>query len=376
MNTVNASYFTTNIINNIIDYSNNTFTGVSIWQGIRKLNGPNKYIISGTTFPNPALGVAVLYIGDIQCSNTNNVYTISVPNSLYTSGYGPNYISNFYYLVGSYTPISNYYNLGFLFKTSNLNTSSSYPSNYFYYPDVNSNYQYVYCHSICKNLMVGNCINLEEGNALQKIKSMKAFIYNTNVSSSNILTSKKFINFPKARFTNVYGIIHDINDIYIIAGGYGNKSYNLPQIYNDGLPKPFFKGYIASFNNKTQKIFNITSISTNNKNEVVHVQGITKLSQNEYGLSVDVISLRNINLTKGYFVKVKKIGNKKGFTILNWFPLKSTNDSFMTANSVAGYNVVGKNIIKNDKYAVQCHLSIKDTNNVKNISYFKTVSFF
>ena len=170
---INISYFNPSLINNNINF--NSYQGVSMWQGIRKYQ--NTYIISGTSNPSPATGISVLYIGNIQCTNTSNIYTIQIPNSIYSSGYGPDYNKNTdtYYLVGCYTPNTSNTNLGYLFKTNNLSTITD---SCFFYPDLNNlGYDYIYCHSIANNFMVGNAIALKN-NASQTIQSIKAFIYN------------------------------------------------------------------------------------------------------------------------------------------------------------------------------------------------------
>jgi len=347
------NYYDTDNLNSIV-YNN----GVSMWQGIRTMiNDDTNYLISGTSNPSPAKGVATLYEGNISLTDIINIFTILPSGYEYSSGYGTDQDNTYTYLVGTGQPNGSTSNLGFLFKANTLSdllnyvtTQSSDPipkaiKPNFYYPNINLTCDYVYCHSISNGMMVGNGL-IVTGNGSDTLTSVTAFIYNTDIYDiNNILTSSVIVKYPNSVITSVYTILYNGNNSYTIAGGYGmDDNLSLTDLYKDGSPVPYFRGFIADFDSSTKVFSNWLTISTKNLFELTHIQGITHLPNGNYGASVDVFSSR-LKKTHGYFVEINRSNNK----IQNWIELKYSNGSYTTANSVANYNVVGKTVIPNDK---------------------------
>jgi hypothetical protein len=319
---------------------------ISMWQGIRPFNDGTSidyYILSGTTAPNPQQGNAILYIGNIEATTPSPcTYEVIVPNQTYSSGYGPEYTSStqMYSLAGSYVSASLYpgKTLGFLFagNLTELNVVEN-----FFYPDANTENDFVYCHSISNKRMVGNKLN-KTSNTDLTLNSICAFLYNTNTYTlTNTLTAKIDIQFPSSVFTSAYCIVHNQENSYTIVGGFSNITRNLKlhDIYSvDGTIIPYGNGYIVDYDSITNEFTNWTSIGQ--LNSYTHVQGISKTeTPGEYTLAVDVCSL-NVIKTKGYFVRMHRTTN--GFAMNGFVALTNNSPSYITANSVADNHIVGK----------------------------------
>ena len=318
--------------NKIIYYNTNFFKikngGISTWQGIRYVDD-NIFIICGTTLPSPQKGEGIIYFGNLSFTS-GQIYYLNVPNSKYTSVYGPNYDSTtgLFNFVGSYTDQSTY-TRGFVYTgkitVDDLNDKLNYS-----YLTINNFYNIVFPHSIMNNLMVGSAGNDNDSHTL-------SFLY-------DITNLKNYIEikYPGSLTTTSYGIWYNGHNIYTIVGGYSYKTLNINSIYSDGKPKPIGYNFIVDYNSITQKFYNWTTIALPFDYVVEsHIEGISFLTNDTYSLSMDILE-PSTGLQIGYYAVVKR-NPITNFELEKIVQINYDNNSNRTSslNSVAYNNIVG-----------------------------------
>ena len=342
---------TNNCNSNYITYYNQNNSGivpgVSTWQGMCEYKN-NQIVICGTTLPSPQTGLGLIYIGNIQCNDPNqSYYTFLVPNSEFTSCYGPRYdiTTDTFTLVGSYNNPNDTNTYGFLFS-GNLNGLTN-PSNYVTQMQVTPNqYPITFVHSTDGNFAVG-------ASGTTKPPTLSSWIYNI---SQNTYTSYSFNN---SLFTTLYGIVLNPDSTYTIVGG-----------YSDGTVLPFTYGFIADmiYDTNTNSLSFVNSTSLSLDNTITHFEGISKTNNpNVYTIAADVLDSNNI--TVGYALIIQRENGV--FKIM-----KATNVDFnctakniggvTSSNSVLGNTLVGFNESLNSKSSFQCVIDWNQVNNYNN----------
>lgn len=328
-NGITVNYYNTNglLINTPVGIE---FGGVSAWQGIRSL-GSDIYLIVGTTNPTPNTGKGLIYIGDINCQNGLINY-LTVPQSLGTSIYGPDYSQNtgLYTFVGSYLDYNQNIK-GFVYR-GNLDSSQLLNPDNILYPSVNQYFDTNFLHSNSNGLIVGNSGNTNKSN------STISYIYDIN-NLDKILTE---IKFPNSETTTTYGIWYNGNNSYTIVGGYSLKSVPINKIYlSSGIIQPLGNAFIVDYNSMTNQFENWTGISYSNGFET-HFQGISGNNNQTYSINADVVDLKGGLLPQGYFLTIGRDNTGKfTYNTDNWIKISYDSEGITSSNSVADNKVVG-----------------------------------
>ena len=343
---------------NEIDENKFVYGGVSTWQGVRSLQKDLVYLISGTTDPNPQSGNGLIYKGNISCTN-GQLFYLNVPGeeNVGTSVYGPNYdlTIGLYSFVGSFTTTQGK-TLGFYFQ-GHLNEASLSNKDNFKYPSVNKKYDITFIHSTMSDILVGNT-----GNNNDEL----SFLYHTNSNLNNYIP----IEFPHAKTTTTYGVWYNGNNLYTLVGGYSiNKEIPIDLIYDMqyGIPIPYGKGFVVTYNADTQEFKDWTSVSfpDTDKNIELHIQGISKFADSDvYSVNIDSVSLNEgLQIRLGYYTTMYYDKNLKQYIIdpnytgLDYPENPNKEYNISSSNSVADNNTVGVYISPNGNVAFQSQIN-------------------
>lgn len=319
---------------NYLEVENN---GISAWQGSRAID-EDIFLLCGTTKPNPQKGIGLIYSGNISFTD-GNIYYMNVPDSLYTSVYGPNYDSEtgIFNFVGSFQTQSNK-TKGFIYTGTLSDASLSTTSNYTY-PSVNIDYDIVFVHSIINGYCVGNAGNFSKtGETINQ--DTIAFLYNIQDLSNPIEVS-----FPNSQTTTVYGIWYNKNkQTYTIVGGFSLVRTPISRIYSNNKIIPIGQAFIVDYDPKSNIFINWTALELPvSKLVLSHIEGISGFYDLEdiYTICIDTISL---GYTNGYYATIIRDSNDK-FKIRKFVEVKYPMEkSASTINSVANNNIVGLSI--------------------------------
>ncbi len=317
---------------NVIYYNSNYLNvesgGVSAWQGSRSID-EEQFLLCGTTNPTPQTGNGIIYSGNISFTN-GQIYYQNVPNSLYTSIYGPNYDSDtgIYNFVGSYVDQTTY-TRGYIY-TGRLDQAELENQKNYSYPSINNQYNIVFVHSISNGYCVGNAGNSNSTDTF-------SFLYKISDIKNPIE-----IKYPNSATTTSYGIwYNDYNGKYTIVGGYSpNKSVPINDIYLNNLIAPIGSPFVVDYD-PVQNIFeNWTTLSLPlNINALAHIEGISGFYgiDGVYSLSIDTI---NNSANFGYYAVIIR-DNTFGFVVSKFTEIKYSTNGISTINSVANNNIVG-----------------------------------
>ena len=303
---------------------------VSLWQGIRNSDAPNRYLISGTSGDN-----GLLFDGTI--AGVGASFLVNYPNAATTSVYGPdNSAGNEVRLVGVYknadAATAAVKVNGFLFEGTTADLSN--PANYRTVNQPGAEFNYV--HSTMNGLAVGNYDSQpDHGMGGLLLGPGHAYIY--DIAQNKFLTD---IVFPGSKSNTAYGIWYNGGTSYTICGG-----YSLDAVNNLNDPnRPIGQGYLVDYDSATGKFTNFTSFSYPfGTNVVTHFEGISSVEKGVYTLNADSVQAGTSNPVQGSFVTVRR--NTDGsFGPGVWVNLNDTSvpsPSVTSSNSVYGNQVVG-----------------------------------
>ncbi len=321
-NSKNIVYYNTNYI----DVKNGN---ISAWQGARAIS-QDIFLLCGTTNPTPQTGSGVIYSGNLSFTN-GLVYYLNVPNSIYTSVYGPNYNQDtgIYNFVGSYVDQTGY-TKGFVYTGKLFQLALESNKNYLY-PSLNNSYQIVFVHSISNGYFVGNAGN-------PNVTDTFSFLYNISDVKNPIQ-----IMFPGSETTTAYGIWYNsYNNTYTIVGGYSPTKIPINLIYSN-LISPIDKPFIVDYNPSTNTFENWTTLQLPlNIDALAHIQGISGFYEIDGVYSICIDTLNNSE-NFGYYAVIIR-DNTYGFIVTKFNQIKYGSNGISTINSVANNNVVGLNI--------------------------------
>ncbi|WP_435009177.1 beta strand repeat-containing protein [Tundrisphaera lichenicola] len=294
-----------------------TSAPVSAWQGIRNAASGSGYLIAGTSGTN-----GLLYQGPISGGGVTSL--VNVPGATATSIYGPDTLANgVLRLVGSYKT-GNDTVQGFLFEGTDADFANAGNYTTIDYPGA----MYTYVHSTMGGLAVGNADG-PEGNA--PLGTGHAFLY--DVASKSLLPD---IIYPGSTTTTAYGIWYNGGTSYTICGGYTS-----PSIANGAVAN----AYLVDYDSATGKYSQWTSFAYPNglvgQDFITHFEGISSDEKGVYTLVADSVQVGSNNPVQGSFVSVRR-NTDRSFGPGQWVDLNDpTVPGFVSANSVAGNQVVG-----------------------------------
>ncbi len=329
---------------NVIYYNSNYLDvlnfGVSAWQGSRAIS-EDIFLLCGTTNPTPQTGKGIIYSGNISFSN-GKIYYQNVPNSLYTSVYGPNYdlSTGIYNFVGSYVDQTTF-TRGYIY-TGRLNETELITQTNYSYPSVNNDFNIVFVHSISNGYTVGNAGNDDSTDTF-------SFMYKLSDLRKPIE-----IKYPGSSTTTAYGIWYNqYNNKYTIVGGYSpDRRIGINKIYSRGLPQPIGRPYIVDYDPVSGLFENWTTISLPlNVDALAHIEGISGLFGIDglYTLAIDTI---NNSANFGYYSVISR-DNTFGFVVNKFTEIKYGSNGISTINSAANNNIVGLYISSDNNQSFQ-----------------------
>ncbi len=329
---------------NVIYYNSNYLdvlnSGVSAWQGSRAIT-EDIFLLCGTTNPTPQTGKGIIYSGNISFSN-GKIYYQNVPNSLYTSVYGPNYdlSTGIYNFVGSYVDQTTF-TRGYIY-TGRLNETELITQTNYSYPSVNNDFNIVFVHSISNGYTVGNAGNDDSTDTF-------SFMYKLSDLRKPIE-----IKYPGSSTTTAYGIWYNqYNNKYTIVGGYSpDRRIGITKIYSRGLPQPIGRPYIVDYDPVSGLFENWTTISLPlNVDALAHIEGISGLFGIDglYTLAIDTI---NNSANFGYYSVISR-DNTFGFVVNKFTEIKYGSNGISTINSAANNNIVGLYISSDNNQSFQ-----------------------
>jgi trimeric autotransporter adhesin len=315
--------------------NNFTIQPVSAWQGIRNAaNIDGQYLICGTSN-----NVGLLYVGPISGGGTS--YSVQFPalNTIATSVYGPDNLTNgMLRLVGSYriSGSPSVFNYGFVWE----GTTSQLPSGGVFRTIAYPGATYQFTHSTMGTLAVGNADGPQQvGNETVPIGPGIAYIY--DLSKNAFVTN---IVFPGSKSTTAYGVWQNGLTNYTICGGYSPLGVN--NLRNQSLPLTQGKGYLVDYNSAQNTFSNWTSFDYPNGpagvNFVTHFEGISSVEPGVYSLNADSVQTGSTNAAQGSWVSVRR--NSDGtFNQGTWVDLNypDSPNTITSSNSVYGDQVVG-----------------------------------
>jgi hypothetical protein len=259
---------------------------------------------------------------------------MNVPNSQYTSVYGPDYdsTSGIYNFVGSYVDQTTH-TKGFLY-TGKLNQCQLDNKKNYNYPSVNNIYDITFLHSISNDVLVGNAGNIGESNTF-------SFLYKTN--DLNNLTE---IKYPGSETTTTYGIWYNTyNNKYTIVGGYSPKKIPINKIYDGGIILPIGKAFVVDYNLDTNTFENWTDLQLPlNTDTLSRIQGISSFFDYDGAYSICIDTINN-SRNFGYYATIIR-DDTFGFVITKFIEVKYDTNGLSSVNSVANNNVVGLYVSK------------------------------
>lgn len=334
-------------IQNVVYYNSNYLDvksgGVSAWQGSRNID-EDVFLICGTTNPTPQTGEGIIYSGNISFTD-GKIYYQNVPNSLYTSVYGPNYDSTtgIYNFVGSYVDQTTY-TRGYIYS-GRLNEKELVVQTNYSYPSVNNQYNIVFVHSISNGYTVGNAGNNNSTDTF-------SFLYKISDLKNPIE-----IKYPGSATTTSYGIwYNDYNNTYTIVGGYSpNRAIPINIIYINGLPTPIGSPFVVDYNPVNEQFENWTTLSLPlNVDALAHIEGISGFFGIDglYSLSIDTI---NNSANFGYYSVISR-DNTFGFVVNKFTEIKYGMNGISTINSTANNNVIGLYISGQENQSFQARI--------------------
>jgi hypothetical protein len=315
--------------------NSNVAEGVSTWQGMCEYTN-NMIVICGTTNPSPINGLGLLYIGNIECNDPNQTnYIFRVPNSLYTSCYGPryNFSNDTFTLVGSYNNRSDINTYGFLFRGSLSELENE--ANYITEMQITTGqYPLTFVHSTDGNFAVG-----ASGDFNPPVLS--AWIYNIDTQTYTPYA------FQNATYTTIYGIILNLDNTYTIVGGWSNS-------YEPNVPfsNAFISDMIYDETTGTLSFMNETSITL--ANPTSHFEGISR-TKNSNIYTIAGYVLGSGGLSVGYAFVVRRENGL--FKIIKSTEIKC--EGIALSNSVLNNTIVGYFFSKNIKISYQCVIDWK-----------------
>ncbi|MEW4566386.1 right-handed parallel beta-helix repeat-containing protein [Tautonia sp. JC769] len=321
---------------NYFDASGVSMQPVSGWQGIRAWTEPGAYIITGTSGSN-----GLLYLGPISGSGGTS-YSVNMPGAATTSVYGPDLLENGdIRLVGSYRTGDDQV-LGFVYEGAldDLGVAGNYRT--VAYPGA----QFNYVHSTMGRFAVGNADG-PEGNL--PIGTGHAFLY--DLEQDVFLPD---LVYPGSTSTTAYGIWHNGESRYTIAGGYS--------MLGPGSGVTIGQGYLVDFDAETGTLSNWTSFEPPGglvgPDLVTHFEGISGEESGVYTISADAVTLGSADPGQGYWLTIRR--NTDGtFGQADWTPLTYPGSSGITsANSVAGNQVIGIVIAESGTFSYQSTVNV------------------
>jgi len=311
---------------NTISYADfNNPAGQTTIQGIRGVSESENVYIAGSLVSSNNLVQGLIYEGTIKGNgNEGKWYNVNFPGSpeatvINTSCYGPNNGPHgTIQLVGSYkisasTGKAPSGNLGFFYEgpVDGSGTWVQVSPN-----DGNTNN--VFVHSVMGGLAVGNYDVDDDKNGY-------AFLYD--------IVNKKCTDFkvPDSLTTTLYGIWHNGEDSYTMAGGYTSPKFG-----------KISQAFLVDYNSKTKQTSNLKSFSYKNETVlsiVTHFEGITISKEGGYNMPSDWLTV-NGEKNGASFVSVSR--NSDGsFGEANWIDIDFPDSSVTSANTVYQNNILG-----------------------------------
>lgn len=311
---------------NTISYADfNNPAGQTTIQGIRGVSESENVYIAGSLVSSNNLVQGLIYEGTIKGNgNEGKWYNVNFPGSpeatvINTSCYGPNNGPHgTIQLVGSYkisasTGKAPSGNLGFFYEgpVDGSGTWVQVSPN-----DGNTNN--VFVHSVMGGLAVGNYDVDDDKNGY-------AFLYD--------IVNKKCTDFkvPDSLTTTLYGIWHNGEDSYTMAGGYTSPKFG-----------KISQAFLVDYNSKTKQTSNLKSFSYKNETVlsiITHFEGITISKEGGYNMPSDWLTV-NGEKNGASFVSVSR--NSDGsFGEANWIDIDFPDSSVTSANTVYQNNILG-----------------------------------
>ncbi len=316
--------------NNLIGHSN-PFTqpsyfdassvapAVAGWTGIRNSDTAGQFLITGA-----GSSAGVLFDGTIAGAGAGFSVAVPRPDVANTTPYGPdNLDGNLIRLVGTYTETGSPKVHGFIFEGTTADLSN--PVNYRTIDHPGA--QFTFFHSSMGGLAVGNY------DSAAPLGPGHAFIY--DIATNTFLTD---IVFPGSVSNTAYGIWHNGENRYTIAGGWSPDSVN----NFDNQDRPIGQGYLVDYDSRTGEFSNYKSFSYPfGVNFLTHFEGISSVEKGVYTLSADSVQAGSSNPVQGSWVSVRR--NTDGsFGDGTWVNLNFQGTTGVTSsNSVYGNQVVG-----------------------------------
>jgi hypothetical protein len=316
---------------------NNSFATSTVLTGVRH-GEKNKYkkskIVYITGFYNVGqVQVGFIYRGDPVNSQKGTFYPISFPGSYSTTPYGPDRIDDCNVnVVGNYVLSSNGNAMGFLYTGPYLDTDrGTFVTIVPPFPNATN----TIVHSVMNGVAVGNYAPALSQLTLSPMgNAISAFIFN----SCNNKYCK--IDIECASSVTAYGIWHNSDSQYTIAGGYTLNGKN--------------RGYIVDWNSDTETFNNFTSYKYGNSDSslITHFDGITGVGNNVYHLTGDFIV---VGALPGAFYAV--IDRCEKSCDAKWAQILYPQSNFTSGNTVIDNKVYGIYVLNDTVNGYECSIS-------------------
>jgi hypothetical protein len=296
----------------------------TILTGIRHAN-KNKYKKSKKAFITGFYKVngvqtGFIYKGSVLDSDYGMFYPLKFPNSYLTSPYGPDRITDDKVnIVGNYNLTTSSPAIGFLYTGPYQDSKLG---NWVSIIPPFENASNCIMHSVMNGIVVGNYGDnpMALANSLEINKSkIYAVLFNSR-------TNQYFkITIPNVDSISAYGIWHNGDSNYTIAGGYSKNKKN--------------RGYIVDWNEETGKFTNLSSYKYNNDNSsiITHFDGITRLENGKYNLTGDYV---NENGPGAFFCSVNRSNNSAIWTNLSYPQSSITSGNTVIDNKAYGIYIL------------------------------------